>query len=148
MQRILSWIALAVLCSSGNLWADDAAKKDQEKLQGTWQAAALTFQGQEVPEDRVKGMKFVFKGDEYIELRDGEEIEKGKFKLDPTKSPRTMDLDILTGQSQGEKQPCLYEFDGEKLTMCLALPGVEKRPAKLESTADNGAILLVLKKVK
>jgi uncharacterized protein (TIGR03067 family) len=149
MKRSVLCLAVLVACVPLAMAAEeDDLKKELAKFQGTWEATAVTDAGQKSPAENAAAIRIIFKGDEYTQLIQGQEVEKGKLKIDPSKNPKTIDLDIQSGESKGLKQFGLYAFEGEKQIVCLAQPGVEKRPGKLESTAANEALLFVLKKVK
>ena len=134
-------LALVLLALTGGLGYDDAAdaaKKDLEKLQGEWQ---LTVGGDDGP-------RMVIKGNEYTVS--GGMDEKGTLKLDPSKKPAVVDIDITEGNDKGKKQYGIYRIEGDKFTLCVAEAGAEAddRPKEFKSDQDAGTAVLVFKRVK
>jgi len=72
-----------------------------------------------------------------------------KVKVDPEAKPHaTIDLTIDEGpeDSKGKISKAIYKLDGEKLTLCVSLPGKD-RPKAFEQSPDE-AFLFELKKQK
>jgi uncharacterized protein (TIGR03067 family) len=76
----------------------------------------------------------------------GEFVEyKCTCQIDAEKN--TIDMSADAGKSKKETSKGIYQLMGNKLKMCLALPG-EKRPAKFTIGDESWNILLVLKRVR
>ncbi|HEV3144150.1 MAG TPA: sigma-70 family RNA polymerase sigma factor [Gemmataceae bacterium] len=121
----------------------DPAKSDQERLEGTWEVTSAQMSGKEAEGQEaanIKEHKIVFKGDTLTAK------EKCKFKLDPTKNPKELDLEVDVG-NEVEKGTWkgIYELKGDDLTLCMALPNMD-RPGTFES--KEGIAMLKLKRVK
>jgi uncharacterized protein (TIGR03067 family) len=56
-------------------------------------------------------------------------------------------MEIKDGPFQGGKAVGIITLEGDELKLCYS-PNGDKRPAKFESTADNGAHLFILKRAK
>src|SRR2546423_642012 len=93
-------IALALLLS-GHALADDA-KKEMAKLEGEWSMVSGERDGQALPEEIVKELKRVAKGDETTVTSNGQTFMKAKFTVDPTKKPKTIDYTLLEGPNKGK----------------------------------------------
>jgi uncharacterized protein (TIGR03067 family) len=118
--------------------ADDAGKKELEKLQGTWKVVKAIKDGRAQPEDAVKKMKVSIAGDKLTVDR-----ETTPFVIDPSKKPATIDITVdkkLTLQG-------IYELDKDTLKICVGLEGV-KRPADFKAGENSGCSLLVLEREK
>jgi len=127
-----------LVCSLATAAADDPKKKDDaESLKGTWKALSVKEGGRNVPEEFVKSMTFNFDGKKYIQ-KVQDLSEEGNYSIDASQSPKTIDLDIKTGNDQGKKQLGIYKFEGGKLTVVVAMAGSKDRPKsfKLEEGAD------------
>jgi uncharacterized protein (TIGR03067 family) len=151
-MRTRTLTALAIGClflGAASVFADDKdkkEKKDLDALQGTWKFESFRLDGQDSPEEFVKEMRFVIKDNNYTFIVNGQEVETGTIKLDPEKKTKTIDLDIKSGNDEGKKQPGIYTLKGDTFTFCLAHPGGNDRPTKLESTDENKTVLGVLKR--
>jgi uncharacterized protein (TIGR03067 family) len=141
---LLAMIGLAV-----TVFADDAAdKKDKEKLQGTWTAVSGEKGGKEDPE--AKEHALVFEGDKFSVKRGDTVIVRGTFKINASKSPKTMDIEISEGPEdvKNKTAQAIYALDGDDLTWCVAEPGSGERPEKLATKEGVKHMLVKLKRDK
>src|SRR5437868_11086988 len=107
---------LVVLAAGLLLGADNPkgeAKKDQDKLQGEWTLESGTREGTEIPEDIAKSLKRTIKDDGFSVTRDGQALNKGTFKLDPSKKPKAIDITIKRDGQEDQLSLGSYEFDGD-----------------------------------
>ena len=56
--------------------------------------------------------------------------QKGDLTIDPSTSPKSIEVEITRGSNIGKKLLGIYEIKGNKLTICWGEPGGEKRPKK------------------
>jgi uncharacterized protein (TIGR03067 family) len=128
--------------------ADDPPKKDDaESLKGTWKALSAKAEGQSVPEEFVKSMTFNFDGKKYIQ-KVQDQSEEGNYSIDASQSPKTIDLDIKTGNDQGKKQIGIYKIEDGKLTFVVAKPGSKDRPKSFKPEEGADVIEFVLEREK
>jgi uncharacterized protein (TIGR03067 family) len=140
---------VALLLCVGLATAADAPKADppagdQKKLEGMWTVVSAEMRG-EKKEDLV-GTTVTFAGDNItIRVKGKDADQEGKFKLDPSATPKRLDV-----TPRGADKPMLgiYELDGGDLRLCLADKPEEERPAKFETQAGRKVVLLVLKRNK
>ena len=64
---------------------------------------------------------------------------KGDLTIDPSTSPKSIDVEITRGSYIGKKLLGIYELKGNKLTICWSEPGGEKRPTKFVTKTAIGA---------
>ncbi len=127
-----------LICSLAPAAVNDPPKKDDaESLKGNWKALSVTERGQTVPAEFVKAMTFNFDGKKYIQKVE-DESEEGNYSIDASQSPKTIDLDIKTGNDKGKKQIGIYKIEDGKLTFIVAKAGSKDRPKsfKPEDGAD------------
>src|SRR5262245_55057990 len=90
-----------VLTASGGTGtrADDKAdvEKELKKFQGTWTFESVHTGGKEVPASEFKGITVTFKGDKYTVKKGAEVIQAATQKLDPSRSPKTLDVKVSEG---------------------------------------------------
>jgi uncharacterized protein (TIGR03067 family) len=144
--KLLTVLAVSLLVAAAPPLREDPAKKEKERLQGTWKVVSLKLQGMESNDPKDKEGGFVFKGDKYLSLP----LAKGKkevwrtYKIDVTKKPKELDLDATAGKVKG-----IYELEGDTLKLCLPNPFVSKeRPERIESDRKGKSGLMVLKRKK
>jgi uncharacterized protein (TIGR03067 family) len=145
--------ALLILAASLALGAADApkeaVKKELEKMQGDWVIVTGQRNGEPIPEEQVKGLRRTTKGDKFILNVGGKTVGTATFKIDPTKKPKTIDIqpDAVEGQEKPAPLLGIYELDGDNYKICYGPPGA-KRPTEFASKAGSGATLSVWKRAK
>src|SRR5215469_7313164 len=70
-----------------------APKTDLDRFQGTWYLVAAVKDGTVLPEDKVKQISIVFKGDtfRFTGLAEDDTSREGTIKLEENKTPKEMD---------------------------------------------------------
>jgi uncharacterized protein (TIGR03067 family) len=150
MLRLLAAFAsVGLLAVAGAARADDA-KKDLEKLQGTWEITEVVINGKTLPAEKVKGGQVVFKGDEMTVKEGDDDKDPRKFtvKLDPGKKPKALDTTALNRDQKGAVSPAIYELDGDTLKLCSPNNDSKERPRAFKSDEGSNVVLLTLKRVK
>src|SRR5262249_30751099 len=89
------------------------AKKDLDKLQGTWLVVTTEEGGNEIQAELKE--TFVVKGGKMTYCRDGKVQVTMNIALAPGKAPKAMDLVFLDGKEKGMKNHAIYELDGDRL---------------------------------
>jgi len=144
--KTLAMVVAVFLTASAN--AEDAAKKDLENLQGLWEMTEGVHDGRDVSAD-VK-IKLKIKGDE-VAVEGNEEVTKDyakfKIKIDPSTSPKAMDLIVTGGEQKDTTLEGIYELKGDKLKIAVKLGGKE-RPTKFGSPEGSSIAYMVLQRVK
>lgn len=125
---------------------EDAAKKDREKLAGTWKVTSAERDGQ--PDKRSQNALTTFQADGKftVKFTDGTGGD-GTFTLDPTKKPRAVDYTLNYGPDKGKLHEGIYELEGDTLKICRSEPG-KPRPTEFATKTDSGHMLLVLRREK
>jgi uncharacterized protein (TIGR03067 family) len=100
-----------------------------------------------VPLSELKGGIYSI-GKGRIELKkDGKVAREFSYKLDPTKSPKHIDL--IHNEKKLETGLGVYKLEGDKLTLCLPAFAKNKgRPTELVSKVKSGTLLMVFERVK
>lgn len=126
---------------------DDAAKKDLDKLQGTWKLVSYETGGNKAGEEDLAGSKMVIKGNKYA-YTSADQDEEGTMKLDPGAKPAAVDLKIESGNDKGKDQVGIYKLEGDTLTFCFAHPGEKERPKEFSGREGSSNLVFVLKREK
>lgn len=140
---LMTLLSTLVLTATGRMCADDKAEVEKElkKFQGTWTFVSVVAGGKEVPIDAFKGITVTFEKDRYAVKKDDMVIEAATQKLDPSRSPRTLDVTVTEGPNKGAVMLGIYEISGDTLKVCFDPEG-KKRPTQFKSEA--GAQTLVV----
>src|SRR5262245_4202533 len=141
-------VVLAAFGGTGIL-ADDKAdlEKELKKFQGTWTIESSVTGGTEIPADLLKGLIVTYEGDKHTVKRGDTVVQVGTQKIDPSKSPKTIDVTMTEGPNKGAVMLGIYEIDGDTLKACFDPTG-KKRPTELKSASGSQNFVNVHKRVK
>ncbi len=153
MKSLVTWslaVILAIFVGTTLTAADpkdDPAKKELEKMQGTWMYESVEMDGKAMPADELKKMRITFAGDKFTVKSGDKAAEAGTQKLDPTKKPKTVDATVTEGEGKGTTMLGIYELEGDTLKACFDPTG-KKRPTEFKAPAGSGLFTAVLKREK
>jgi uncharacterized protein (TIGR03067 family) len=130
--------------------ADDKSPNDAKEMQGTWQAIDLEGNGEKRPDDEIKELKIVIKGDEIFAVKPQGEDPRNKFKLDPGKTPKTIDICPIDGPDKGKTAAGIYSLKNGQLRICINIFGQDttQRPKEFKTQAGDGVALATLERAK
>ena len=119
---------------------DPKSKDDLQWLQGTWKASEValppSFPRASVAKAVMEQMTWTIRDDILtMTTPEGDTVSTKKIKLDPTQTPKTIDLAPLEGTRADEASLGLYSIDGETWRWCTA----GDRPKGMAS--DEGMLL-------
>jgi RNA polymerase sigma-70 factor (ECF subfamily) len=142
----LAGLALVAFASLALADDDDEAKR----MEGTWKFVSLTADGEATPQDFLQKARWTIRGKEIL-IPGPAEDGKASFTLDPTRSPKALDMTAMNGPFKGKTILCIYKLEGDRLTICLGggkadEPGSRPRPEAFDGGA--GRSLLVLERGK
>ena len=127
---------------------DEAIKKDQKLIEGTWRIVALEINGEKSSEEDSKKLTVVNGSDGTWSLRsEGNEVSKGTSTIAPTKKPKTIDLTPTEGGGKDKAHLGIYELGERTRKLCFAPPGKD-RPTKFSSTPGSEHILVTFEREK
>jgi len=129
--------------------ADEKAdlEKEVRKFQGTWTFESSKSGGKELPADVLKGLILTFEGDKHTVKKGDEMIQVGTQKLNPSKSPKTIDVTMTEGPNKGTIMLGIYEIDDDTLKVCFDPQG-KMRPTEFTSAPGSENFVNVHKRVK
>src|SRR5262249_28701985 len=78
----------------------DAVKRELEKLQGTWTVASREMKAQKTPAEDLKELQLIIKDDRWT-MKHAAGSDKATIKIDPTKEPKTIDLNFSSLGAMG-----------------------------------------------
>jgi len=126
----------------------DVAKDELEKMKGDWTLVSTETNAKKSTPEDFKEFSRKVRGETYsvtIESEEGKQTIGLKIlKLDPSKTPKIIDVEMTEGPAKGEIFRGIYKFEGDTQVICLAGPGKD-RPAKFD---PNEGTVTVWKRVK
>jgi uncharacterized protein (TIGR03067 family) len=139
--------ALIVLTAALLVTAEDAAKADLDRLQGTWQMVEMEAEGEAVPAEEIKTRTAVYEGNKLF-LKDGDHVRRrGIITLNPAHRPRAINTWDQDGPYEDQTVPGIYELDADTLKVCFSRPGAD-RPTAFTTKSGTGMIYCVYKHKK
>jgi uncharacterized protein (TIGR03067 family) len=129
---------------------DDPAK-DLAKMQGKWQCVEGDNNG--TVTKSTEGYIMIINKDVMITLDgDGKPNAKSSMKLDPSKSPKTMDLTCITNvlfpETKGTTSPAIYELEDDQLKIAFTYAPYRDRPGTFTTKKGSHFFVETLKRVK
>jgi uncharacterized protein (TIGR03067 family) len=150
MRKVAGLLVLACVVMLGAEEAKKDAKSDLKKLDGSWKAVKLIYNGEDFMKGEDSRIAMDIK-DGVATVRASEGIKKEYAKvrlvLDPSATPKLLDLTVVAGAQKDAKMEGIYKLDGDKLTICVKVLG-NGRPAKFESPEGESIALLELTREK
>lgn len=142
---MITTIALTTIALAGDA---EAIRKDKAALQGTWSVIASQQDGERVPTDDLKDLYLIFKDNAILIREGGKTEEKFAFQLNPSKTPKEMDLTIKFGPNKEKIDRAIYEFDGDRVRICIQSNKDAPRPRDLAAPSGSKLWLVTLQKTK
>jgi uncharacterized protein (TIGR03067 family) len=132
--------------SRPTLKTSDAAKIQAEldRFEGTWSFASVIRDGRPVAEGILKSSRLVLKGDRFT-LTEATEIHQGKFDVNPSATPSTLDVTFTEGSRAGKSRRGIYKLDGDACDVCFSTDD-QLRPTTFDSKPGSHLVHEVLKR--
>ncbi|HEV3167457.1 MAG TPA: TIGR03067 domain-containing protein [Isosphaeraceae bacterium] len=122
------------------LIAADVPKSDQDRLQGSWRCVSLEDEGEKAPPKLINSLKISFDKRNFQWGMPGD-FDRGTFKVDSTKTPKTIDFTFSEGGHTGLG---IYQVGDDTLKLCVG----DKRPKDFVSRPSTACSLWILKRDK
>jgi RNA polymerase sigma factor (sigma-70 family) len=125
----------------------DRLAEDRERLQGTWKMVKAEVNGREATEDEIKKGSMIVKGDEMTMTRPDGFSTRVDYTIDPWQKLKELDFVPQDGpeNEKGKTFRGIYRLEGDRLTVCLAGPDME-RPTEFKTAEGTTVMLLTFKR--
>jgi uncharacterized protein (TIGR03067 family) len=147
LYRSLWLLALGVLLLGGPGRADDAAaaKRELGRLEGTWEVISFEVQNEKLKlPDRKEQRQLTVRGEKVTLVIREQKIEM-RWRVDPGKRPKALDIGYDNGDLKGQTGHAIYALDGDRLTVCIGNPGA-KRPTEFRSAPGSDFAVIVYRR--
>jgi uncharacterized protein (TIGR03067 family) len=145
MRATLRRLVLAACLCGATLGAQEPAKQEQARHQGTWTAISFRRDGQETPGEIVRSITRTVEGDHVVWKRDGKSFAGTTVVLDPGQNPRAIDVLPDGGPSRGKRVLGIYKIENDTLILCTADPD-QPRPRDFKAEKGSKHTLMVFKR--
>lgn len=125
------WASLLVLLfpfgAPASVSTDDLLKQELQQFQGSWKAVAIhNADGRQSTKEEIDSTRLSVVGNKFTLT--GEKFSvTGTFAVDPTKSPKTIDVLLTSKEGRETKVLGIYEIRGDIRKSCFTL-GESERP--------------------
>ena len=145
------WLAVVVtggvlaLAAGAQEQGKKPGKTDEEKLQGTWNIAAMERMGMEATDEKIKDAKLVFTAGNLRVHMNGEVMDL-TYKLDPGKKPKQINFTEIGQGGKEQVHQGIYQFDGDTIKICFSHAG-NPRPTEFTTNGSDDK-MITLKRAK
>lgn len=146
----LASLVIAHATASEKQKSADSQKSDLAALKGVWVVESQVENGEKA--EIADGSLAIEFDDKRATVRIGTATVELELRIDPTTTPKIIDLKLLTkepGAAAQEPIEGIYELDGkDRLRICIKppTPGMRERPTAFESKAGSGTVLVTLRR--
>ena len=123
-----------------------AAAKALTAAKSIQEAVELQTGGNPAPKEVVEKARLEVKGDEMTWNSGGGGVRKSKIRLDPSKSPKEIDITALDGPGPGTTYPGIYSLEKGQLRLCYSR--TKDRPKEFKTGRGELQELVILERVK
>ena len=138
---------LILLCVVVSSMAEAPRKPVDNELIGSWLLLQINRGGKDIDLDHLEGAIRKVESDTYIITPLEGPAITGTYTVNPTATPRTIDMHVQNGRFKGGILKGIYQVKKKRLTISFASPGGE-RPTALESREGTAYTVAIHKLVK
>jgi uncharacterized protein (TIGR03067 family) len=124
--------------------SQQALQEDRHLMAGTWSPVALEHDGQPSPILPDERLSFGVDGKMRLESG-GKLVAVAVTTIDPSKTPKAIDLEMIEGALKGEKYKGIYEITRDTLRICRSANGA-KRPISFSTKGSLDTYLAVCRR--
>ena len=140
---------LVLLLATNSLMSFDnqnATEKDYALFNGVWAFDLVEVNGVKQPDVPVETHKMIVVSAErrFIVIQ-GKKITRGVFEMDPTRTPKEIDVTATNNQGKTLTTLAIYELEGDTYKFCSSFRSNE-RPSKFLSKPGSETVCEVLKR--
>ena len=125
--------------------SQEEAKKDWERLQGTWNVVTFEVEGKAPGEEAQIRGSYIFAGDKVSIRKLNDQVQDGRFRVSADTNPRAMDVLVVGESEKPMKLEWIYELHGDNLRIAGNHPG-KGRPTGFDP--QSAFFVIILKRDK
>jgi uncharacterized protein (TIGR03067 family) len=127
--------------------AGDLENEERARFQGVWTMTENVVNGIKASDRQLRSWILVVEGDVYNPGA-GERNVEYTFRIDPSRTPKAIDLIPRDGPDRGKVYRGVYAFQDDTLIVSRAIDSEDDRPAGLNSRPGSGLSRVVWKRRK
>jgi uncharacterized protein (TIGR03067 family) len=148
-MQVLAFAAFAIaVIASMSAAQDDKPAGDLRRLKGRWVAETREYQGKVEKKSELNGLTLVFDAEKFVITTEGDRVMlKGTITVDPTVSPKAIDVKVAGRDGKESVVPAIYELSGDKLKTAFPLEGTDQ-PSDFTTRAESKVRVTVYRRAK
>lgn len=153
---------LSIALASGLVWvsgygAHEAAlamrdrSGDIQNIQGVWRGLAIEIKGDPLTPPSARSMRIRFDKDSFTIQQEGRITTQGRYTIDPTHYPATIDLtitDTVQTVNTGAIVLGVYALEKDRLKLCTTKANGQDRPKRFTSKRGTAHTFFTFQKEK
>jgi uncharacterized protein (TIGR03067 family) len=105
----------------------------------------MEIDGNKTPDNAVPESRMILKDGTFTMVSLGANLYRGNYRIDPSRTPKTLDIEFTEGPEKGNTALGIYELDGDDWKICLTL-GAKERPRAFATAAGSSLALETLRR--
>jgi uncharacterized protein (TIGR03067 family) len=123
----------------------DAVDVGLKEFQGTWTPESMEMDGKPLGRERLSKTKLTIKG-EHFTFETATDSHEGLYKIDSTKDPKQLSIEVTRGDEKGKVYLVIYKFADGKMIQCMQLDN-KSRPREFTGKAGSGNLYEVWRRL-
>jgi uncharacterized protein (TIGR03067 family) len=141
---LVSAAALALVAADPEKEA--AIKKGLAAFQGVWTPVSMVEDGRPLSSERLSKVRLTIKGENFT-FQTGTDSHDGLYKIDPTRDPKELNIEVTRGDEKGKVYLVIYKFEDGKMIQCMHKNN-ERRPREFTGEAGSENLYEVWRRVE
>jgi uncharacterized protein (TIGR03067 family) len=141
MKHVAMLSVFGILCLTACV-STSRNKNDAGQLSGAWSCVSATIDGKTLPPDTVASLRLTLTENQYKTQKGTETLFESTYSVDPSKSPKQINMIGTEGDLAGKEAHGIYSLEGDILRICYTMPD-SPRPDNFESAPGSKAYLIV-----
>lgn len=149
LMAVVAVFSLWLTAARAAEFPDDG--EDMQKLQGVWRGVELEIKGDSFSRESARSLRLRFDKDTFTVEQGGKVTVQGSYRIDPTATPKTIDLtirDTVQTVNKGALVLGVYVLKKDRLQLCTTKANGQDRPKKLASKRGTTHTLFTFQKEK
>jgi uncharacterized protein (TIGR03067 family) len=139
-------LCIMAMASTGLCAGPKAPAKKTGGLNGRWVLTSGVRFGEQFSDSDGKSINLTLSNGKFTD-KIGEQIDEGTYKVDDSKTPKTLTFTGTSGPNKGKTMLAIYELEKGTLTICYDMSG-KAFPEKFESKPGTPSFLATYEREK
>lgn len=144
---VLSIVTVMLTTTFAAAQTAESVAAETKRFQGVWSMIENEVNGVKAVDSQARTWLLVVEDNQY-NPGSGETSVEYTFRIDPTMTPKSIDLIPHDGPHRGKVLRGVYAFEGDTLIVCRGLDADDDRPAGLTARAGSNRTRVVWKRRK